>query len=89
MPIGNAYPFGQLVPSPVWGTRLCSNFLSQFSRTCRVFSRVFTLNTPRYLLDCALFNVLTNTAFIEVIIGCCINALDICNFVILEAFIEF
>ena len=42
MPAGNAYPSGHLVPSPFFGTCLCSNCLDQFSRTCRVFSLDFS-----------------------------------------------
>ena len=36
-----------------FGTCLCSNCWDQFSRTCQVFSRLVTLNTPRYFLDFA------------------------------------
>ena len=46
-------PFQNLVPSPCLGTGVCSNCWDQFSRTCRVFSQLFTLNTPRYFLDFA------------------------------------
>ena len=53
MTAGNAYPSGHLVPSPHFGTCLCSNWWDQIPRTCRVFSRLFTLNTHRYFLDCA------------------------------------
>ena len=38
---------------PLLGTCLCSNCWYQFSRTCLVFSRLFTLNTPRYFVDFA------------------------------------
>ena len=43
MPAGSAYPSGHMVPS-LLGTCLWSNCWNQFSRTCRVFSRPFTLN---------------------------------------------
>ena len=39
---------------PLFGACLCSNCWDQFSRTCRVFSLIFTLNTPQYFLDFAL-----------------------------------
>ena len=53
IPAGNAYPSGHLVPSPLLGTCLCSNCWDQFPRTCRVFSRLFTLEIPRYFLEFA------------------------------------
>ena len=53
MPAGNAYPFGHLVPSPIFRTCLCSNCWDQFPRTCHVLSRLFTLNTPWYFLGFA------------------------------------
>ena len=37
------------------GTCLCSNCWDQFYRTCRVFSRLFTLNTLRYFLNFDLY----------------------------------
>ena len=43
-------------PPPFLGTCLCSNHLDRFSPTCRVFSRLFTFNTPRYFLDFASFS---------------------------------
>ena len=52
-PAGNAYSSGHLVPF-LFGTCLCYNFWGQFFLTCRVFSRRFTLNIPRYCLDYAL-----------------------------------
>ena len=45
MPAGNAYPSGHLVPSSFFRTCLCSNCWDKFSRTCRVFSRLFSFNT--------------------------------------------
>ena len=54
MPAGNAYPSGHLVPSPFFETCLCSNCLDQIPRTCHVFTRLFTLNTPWYFLDFAI-----------------------------------
>ena len=39
--------------APLFGTCLCSNCLDQISRTCRVFTRLFTLNTHRCFLDFA------------------------------------
>ena len=53
---GNAYPSGHLVPSPLFGTCLCSNCWDQITRTCHVFTRLFTSNTPWYFLDCTLIN---------------------------------
>ena len=54
MPAGNAYPSGHLVPSQHCGTCLCSNCWDQIPRTCHVFTRLFTSNTPWYFLDFAL-----------------------------------
>ena len=53
MPAGNAYPSGHLVPSPHCGTCMCSNCWDQIPRTCHVFTRLFTSNTPWYFLDFA------------------------------------
>ena len=53
MPAGNAYPSGHLVPSSHFGTYLCSNCWDQIHRTCHVFTRLFTSNTPGYFLDFA------------------------------------
>ena len=39
---------------PPFVTCLCSNCWDQISRTCRVFTSLLTLNTPRYFLDFAL-----------------------------------
>ena len=36
-----------------WGTFLCSNCWDQIPRTCHVFTRLFTSNTPWYFLDFA------------------------------------
>ena len=38
---------------PPLGTCLCFNCWDKFYRTCRIFSRLFTLNTPWYFLDFA------------------------------------
>ena len=38
---------------PLFGTCLCSNYWDQISRFCRVFTRLFILNTLRYFLDFA------------------------------------
>ena len=38
---------------PLFVTCLCSNSWDQIPRTCHVFTRHFTLNTPRYFLDFA------------------------------------
>ena len=54
MPAGSAYLSGHPIPSPLFGTYLCSNWRDQIYRTCRVFTRLFTLNTPRYFLDFSL-----------------------------------
>ena len=48
MPAGNAYPSVHLVPSPFLGL-VCA----PIARTCQVFTRFFTLNTPWYFLDFA------------------------------------
>ena len=48
-----AYPSGHLVP-PLLGTCLCSNCWDQFHQTCRIFSRLYILNAPRYFLNIAL-----------------------------------
>ena len=53
MPAENAYPSKHLVPSPFFGTCLCSNCWNQIPRTCHIFTRLFTLNAPRYVLDLA------------------------------------
>ena len=53
MPAGNAYPSGHLVPSPHFGTCLCSNCWDQIPRTCHVFTQLFTSNTPWYFLEFA------------------------------------
>ena len=44
-------PFRTPCSVPHFGTCLCSNCWDQFSRTCRVFSRLFTVDTPRHFLD--------------------------------------
>ena len=36
---------------PIFGTCLCSNCWDQIPRTCHIFTRLFTLNTPWYFLD--------------------------------------
>ena len=51
MQVGNAYLSGRHVPS-FFGTCLCSNCWDQFSQTCRVISRLFIFNTPRYSRFC-------------------------------------
>ena len=48
---------------PLFGTCFCSNSWDQFFRTCHVFSRLFTLKTPRYFLDFA-FNTFDEWSFI-------------------------
>ena len=50
------YNFVHSPPPPFYGggTYLCSNCWDQISQTCRVFTRLFTLNNPRYFLDFAL-----------------------------------
>ena len=42
---------GHLVPSPHFGTCFCSSWWDQITRTCHVFTRLFTSNTPWYFLD--------------------------------------
>ena len=46
-------PFRTPGSVPFFGTCLCSNCWDQFAQTCRVFWRLFTLNTRRYFLDFA------------------------------------
>ena len=46
-------PFRTPGSIPLLGTCLCSNCWDQIYRICRIFSRLFTLNTPRYFLDFA------------------------------------
>ena len=58
MPAGNAYHSGHLVLSP---TCLCSNCWDQIPRTCHVFTRLFTSNTPWYFLDFAYYRKLNYT----------------------------
>ena len=41
---------------PHCGTCLCSNCWDQIPRTCHVFTRLFTSNTPWYFLDLFLIN---------------------------------
>ena len=55
MPVGNAYPSRHLVPSRFLGLACMYAPIveTRFPRTCRVFSRLFTLNTPRHFLDYA------------------------------------
>ena len=53
IPAGDAYPSGHLVPSHHCGICLCSNCWDQIPRTCHVFTRLFTSNTPWYFLDFA------------------------------------
>ena len=60
MQAGNAYPSGHLVPSPNCGTCLCSNCWDQVPRTCHVFTRLFTSNTPWYFLDFALRKIMSS-----------------------------
>ena len=45
---------------PPFGTCLCSNCWDQIPRTCHVFTRLLTLNTPWYSLDFALFRTQRN-----------------------------
>ena len=51
--ISSIYRSWHLFPSH-FGTYLCCYCSDQFSRTCRVFSRLFTFNIPRYFADCPL-----------------------------------
>ena len=48
---------------PHCGTCLCSNCLDQIPRTCRVFTWLFTSNTPWYFLDFALFLIVVCLKF--------------------------
>ena len=47
-------PFRTPGSVPLFGTCLCSNLWDQIARTCHVFTRLFTLNTPWYFLDFAI-----------------------------------
>ena len=42
-----------IISVPPFGTCLCSNCWDHIPRTCHVFTRLFTLNTPWYFLDFA------------------------------------
>ena len=53
MSAGNAYPSEHLVSSLIMGLANC---WERFSRTCRVFSQLLTLNFPRYFPAFASFN---------------------------------
>ena len=46
-------PFPTPGSVPQFGTFLCPNCWDQIPRTCHVFTRLFTLNTPCYFLDFA------------------------------------
>ena len=46
-------PFRTPGSVPLFETHLCSDCWDVISRTFRVFTRLFTLNTPRYFLDFA------------------------------------
>ena len=48
-------PFRTHGSVPLFRTWLCSNFLDQIPQTCHVFTPFFTLNTPWYCLDFALY----------------------------------
>ena len=54
-------PFRTPGSVPHCGTCLCSNCWDQIPRTCHVFTRFFTSNTPWYFLDFA-FNVFRSRA---------------------------
>ena len=47
-------PFRTPGSVPYCGTCLCSNCWDQIPRSCHVFTRLFTSNTPWYFLDFAL-----------------------------------
>ena len=53
MPDENAYLSGHLIPSPHFGTCLFSKCGDKSSRTCHVFTWLFTSNTPWCFLDFA------------------------------------
>ena len=50
------FPFQTPGSVTLFGTCLCSNCWDQNFRTCHAFTRLFTLNTPRYILDFPLLN---------------------------------
>ena len=49
-------PFRTPCSIPRFGTCLFSNCWYQIPRTCHVFTRLYTLNTPRYFLDFAFWS---------------------------------
>ena len=57
MPAGNAYPSGHLIPSPFLGLACTPIVQTQIPLTCHVFTRLFTSNTPWFLLDFALLHM--------------------------------
>ena len=65
-------PFQTPGSVPIFGTCLCSNCWDQMPRTCHVFTRLFTLNTPWYFLDFAFrrSHILYYTTFILPIAVC-------------------
>ena len=50
-------PFRTPGSVPLFGTCLCPNCWDQIPRTCHVFTRLFTLNTPWYFLDFAMWQL--------------------------------
>ena len=48
-------PFRTHDSVPLFGTCFCSNCWDQIPRTCNVFARLFTWNTPWHFLDFPLF----------------------------------
>ena len=57
-------PFRTPGSVPLLGTSLCSNCWDQFYRTC-IFSRLFTLNTPRYFLHFA-WNIKSKVSILKI-----------------------
>ena len=53
MPTGNAYPSGRLVPSLFLGLAYAPIVETRFPELAMSLLGLFTLNTPRYFLDCA------------------------------------
>ena len=58
-------PFRTPGSVPYFGTCWCSNCWDQIPRTCHVFTRLFTSNTPWYFLDFACLVFIACVVFVE------------------------
>ena len=56
-------PFRTPGSVPHFGTCWCSNYWDQIPRTCHVFTRLFTSNTPWYFLDFASAGYISGICF--------------------------